>query len=591
MKSFLVTTPIKKNYNSSYKNIFLGAWCFDNAQDIKKNNIIDYHWSNKKKFKKDGIYIDQITKKLCKFLTIKLNKIHNLRENYNYWKLIIYPWTHHYVSTMYDRWETINFFLKYNKKKVIYSNELEINESDFIPINHTNFMANTHEDIWNYLAFLRILKFLNLGNIKFIKKKFGYSNHEFFSFPRDKFFFLNNLILLYEKLFSKFAFRFNNIIFDSFSFPKKKFIKISLKNFLFPSLYKILFKDEGTKEDLNFDKRVSNFDQITKKKYNDKFYEFLIKNLVYDLPVSYFENFLKSKKKMLLLANEKKVIISMRNWNFNDQFKICAAELVKKKSKYFTCEHGGGLIGEFDHIKNYIGHVTNHICFDAEYANKKKIFRLSPTLNIVNNKDIDTRKNKKLNITFLEGQKYSHKFVPSPKAKEGIDQIEELLNFIDHLPPYLKKRVNLRTKIPQLNIKNKFIKKFGKEKFQDQLNGDYYNFAKSSKLMMVNYPQTTYSSCMYYNIPTILVTENKFYLFKKKSLKMFNELKKNNMAFNKFEDASKYIIKNWDNIYYWWNSDQIQKIRKLYLKNFFDVREDWFDEWSKFIKDQKKNLD
>ena len=69
----------------------------------------------------------------------------------------------------------------------------------------------------------------------------------------------------------------------------------------------------------------------------------------------------------------------------------------------------------------------------------KKIFRLSPTLNIVNNKDIDTRKNKKLNITFLEGQKYSHKFVPSPKAKEGIDQIEELLNFIDHLPPYLKK--------------------------------------------------------------------------------------------------------------------------------------------------------
>ena len=93
---------------------------------------------------------------------------------------------------------------------------------------------------------------------------------------------------------------------------------------------------------------------------------------------------------MLLLANEKKIIISMRNWNFNDQFKICAAELVKKKSKYFTCEHGGGLIGEFDHIKNYIGHVTNHICFDAEYANKKKIFRLSPTLHIFNNKDIVT---------------------------------------------------------------------------------------------------------------------------------------------------------------------------------------------------------
>ena len=105
--------------------------------------------------------------------------------------------------------------------------------------------------------------------------------------------------------------------------------------------------------------------------------------------------------------------------------------------------------------------------------------------------------------------------------------------------------------------------------------------------MMVNYPQTTYSSCMYYNIPTILVTENKFYLFKK-SLKMFNELKKNNMAFNKFEDASKYIIKNWDNIYYWWNSDQIQKIRKLYLKIFSMLERIGLMSGQNLLKDQKK---
>ena len=37
-------------------------------------------------------------------------------------------------------------------------------------------------------------------------------------------------------------------------------------------------------------------------------------NLSNDLPISYFENFLKSKQKMSSLANEKKVIISMRSW-------------------------------------------------------------------------------------------------------------------------------------------------------------------------------------------------------------------------------------------------------------------------------------
>ena len=44
------------------------------------------------------------------------------------------------------------------------------------------------------------------------------------------------------------------------------------------------------------------------------------------------------------------------------------------------------------------------------------------------------------------------------------------------------------------------------------------------------------------------------------------------MAFEKFEDANKYIVENWNNIYLWWNNKQTQKIRKLYLKNFLTSR-------------------
>ena len=29
----------------------------------------------------------------------------------------------------------------------------------------------------------------------------------------------------------------------------------------------------------------------------------------------------------------KKIIVSMRSWKFNDQFKVCTAELIKKKSE------------------------------------------------------------------------------------------------------------------------------------------------------------------------------------------------------------------------------------------------------------------
>ena len=93
---------------------------------------------------------------------------------------------------------------------------------------------------------------------------------------------------------------------------------------------------------------------------------------------------------------------------------------------------------------------------------------------------------------------------------------------------------------------------------------------------------------MYLNVPTILVCNKKFWFFQKKSLKMFELFKKNKMAFEDFKDAEKYIVKNWDEIYYWWHSKKIQEVRKLYLKNFFNVEKNWFYKWSKFIANQKK---
>ena len=105
--------------------------------------------------------------------------------------------------------------------------------------------------------------------------------------------------------------------------------------------------------------------------------------------------------------------------------------------------------------------------------------------------------------------------------------------------------------------------------------------------MIVNYPQTAFSEFMYLNVPTILVCNKKFWFFQKKSLKMFELFKKNKMAFEDFKDAEKYIVKNWDEIYYWWHSKKIQEVRKLYLKNFFNVEKIGFINGQNLLKIKK----
>ena len=68
MKNFLVTTPIKECYNKSEKNILLGHWCLVNKKEgKKKNNIIDYHWADKKNLKKTLFILKKPQKKLLKF--------------------------------------------------------------------------------------------------------------------------------------------------------------------------------------------------------------------------------------------------------------------------------------------------------------------------------------------------------------------------------------------------------------------------------------------------------------------------------------------------------------------------------------------
>ena len=63
------------------------------------------------------------------------------------------------------------------------------------------------------------------------------------------------------------------------------------------------------------------------------------------------------------------------------------------------------------------------------------------------------------------------------------------------------------------------------------------------------------------------------------------------MSKGKIVHAGNYAVEvEEDKTYYWWNSQNIQNIRKLYLINFFKVEKNWFNKWSNFIAVQKKKV-
>ncbi|MBG27100.1 MAG: hypothetical protein CL818_13605 [Croceibacter sp.] len=140
-----------------------------------------------------------------------------------------------------------------------------------------------------------------------------------------------------DNIISKFAFKFNKIIFDSFYFPKKEYLKICLRCKLIPAKYSNFFDFRITKKNLskdNNEKRIMLKNLLSKIDSQDKFIQFLLLNIHKDMPKSYLENFNGIKNRILPLAKEKKVIFSMHSIEANDNFKIYIAETKKAGSKF-----------------------------------------------------------------------------------------------------------------------------------------------------------------------------------------------------------------------------------------------------------------
>ena len=319
-KNFLVTAGIKETWEFHEKNFLLGEWCKFNFQEegspeqkILENTTTiknEYHFSDGEKRIKDYKYLKNKIEYLLEVISEKLSKIHKVDENKEYWRVIIFNWLSEYTTTIYNRWESIRIFFERNNSEKFYSNFIMLDDLNYIQENHANFMKITQKDEWNHMIFLRILNFFNFSNLSLIEKKNNENNIN--KMPSLNTFKANSLISpirLIDNIISKIAFKFNNIIFESFYFPKKEFIKICLRCRLIPSKY-LNFFDFKVKNNIlsevNNKKRIELKNLFTNIESQDKFIQFLLLNIYRDMPKSYLENFNAIKKKNFTISKRKK---------------------------------------------------------------------------------------------------------------------------------------------------------------------------------------------------------------------------------------------------------------------------------------------
>lgn len=165
-KVYLITTKLDEQKNN-FKKIFLGHWCRNDEYLIKGQDVVKYHWDNRKKLEKDYYYLESVYKRLLTQISKKLNEIHNVNKNIKYWEILIGYWLYSFVGALFDRWQNISSAFKQFPNINIVS---KYNYDLPVPSNVREFLNLSSDTKWNHFIYIKIIEF-NKKNIKIENKK------------------------------------------------------------------------------------------------------------------------------------------------------------------------------------------------------------------------------------------------------------------------------------------------------------------------------------------------------------------------------------------------------------------------------------
>ena len=583
----LILTELDRTINKQKNSTFLGKWCIDEIElykSLDNFNIIEYHWDDRNKLKKDYFYLEEIHKRLLNSLTATLNDYHKVNRSKRFWQIILDPWLMDYVGIFYDRWESIRSASKRDKKfDVNFFEELNSLETAF-SYQELSRLARTHS--WNHALYQRIINFNFVDNffIKINSKKFktfdlmNLNKKKSSSIKMKIFIYLN---LLYENIFSKIFTKYKVIFIDSY-FSTLGIIKINLLFMQLPRNFTYIFNDDN-----KIEKYIDRNQLVIEFKAIDRFEEFIKYFIRNDLPKSALEYHDYYINKIDTIDINTKLIVSANSYWFSDIKKYWIAKKISEGVKLITTDHGGSFPAYEEHFKFEENISDKRATWFSPWHDKHiqmppgKLLYLKLIKDIVN---FFTYKKYCSFIGYSGSSRWAHRATFYPLSYQALSVYELSMSLYSSLEDKIKKNVKIRPQNQNgIDVKKLYEYKLGKEIISRKKN--YYKFLFKSKIIVCLYPETTYSEAMALHIPTILIYPEKYFERNEISNELRIKMKNCNMLFSDPILAAKHINNIWSDPNIWWNEKETKLTRELFYKLAGKANDkSWSKKWKIFLE-------
>ncbi len=556
----LITSPFRELHQDKSNLIFLGQWCFS-AGEKTSQEIIDYHWLDREKFKNDFDYLNKLISKTNYQLADILNKINNTSYSREFWYLIINPWVSMFVSAVYDRWESSKKAIELSKISQV--NFLE-SEKNLIPNDFNDYLQLYNDHLWNHNIFKDIFEFINIKkiNIKYIKKKTLFKKP---IYKKKKLF----IKLFIDKIFSLFTKKKHVVLIDCY-FSLLNFLKLSFSIRQLPRIYSEFYKDIQLPKENNDLRR-----RIKLNLNSNNFENFLSSYIPKNLPKSFLEGFSKIINEANKIKIDSNLIIS-GNANFPTELsKFWCALKKENKSNLFLNEHGGSIPTKYRYYDIHTKIFDKQISWSKTKSNNQ--IKLTPSKLIGFEKVKLSRKN--LSIITLETSQYAY-YCQNLQSSIILEDFKQKKKFMENLN---SEKINFKIKSYKNMgwcLEEKYKKFFGNKSITKK---NVKKVIQESKLVVCTYPETTFLESMISGVPTILLYMDDIWKFDDSFQDLINNLSKNDIIFSCPQKASQHVKKIIDDPKKWWDNSNTIKARNYFLSECGSISKNWVNEWKDFI--------
>ena len=166
----LVTTAIPETWGCSEKILALGEWCIpfsqSNIWSARNYRVMPYHWSNREKLQANHDYLQKVYEQTLSDLSFKLNEIHRVEYDINFWRILVGPWLLFFIEIFFDRWSSIHKVVKENEVKETIS--ISFDPNSMVPNDMSDFIRLMIGDSWNHFIFTYLIQEYTSIPIKYI---------------------------------------------------------------------------------------------------------------------------------------------------------------------------------------------------------------------------------------------------------------------------------------------------------------------------------------------------------------------------------------------------------------------------------------